>query len=253
LSICVFLVPNACGLLYAPFVAHAACFYAVTINAFDVSLLVLLQAARSQRGLEALHGLHHDDLLIFSGVDAYTHSLRLSSVFPAGRTRMSETISLFVSILSSQTGSRRTSSRSLMSHRSSAMARLPALSTSIFGTQPSGMRWNRKDKKKCIAQDRGKYPERRGVLYQERRWDLSSLCGSRPWQASPACHFWVSCPMACQELWPALIGMVGALTQRCFASACTPHKLHRDFTRRRRRRKYARVTRSRYAYFGLGH
>ena len=87
LSICVFLVPNAWGLLYAPFVAHAACFYAVTINAFDVSLLVLLQAARSQRGLEALHGLHHDDLLIFSGVDAYTHSLRLSSVFPACRTR----------------------------------------------------------------------------------------------------------------------------------------------------------------------
>ena len=111
-----FLVPNAWGLLYAPFVAHAACFYAVTINAFDVSVLVLSQAARSQRGLEALHGLHHDDLLIFSGVDAITFS---SPFFCLSRLShsMSETISLFVSILSSQTGSRRTSSRrSLMSH-----------------------------------------------------------------------------------------------------------------------------------------
>ena len=87
LSICVLLVQIAWGLLYAPFEAHAACFYAVTINAFDVSLLVFLQAARSQQGLEALYDLNHDDLLIFSGVDACTHSLRLSSVLPACRTR----------------------------------------------------------------------------------------------------------------------------------------------------------------------
>ena len=103
-----------------PFVCTFCCtrcmLYAVTINAFDVSLLVLSQAARSQRGLEALHGLHHDDLLIFSGVDAITFS---SPFFCLSRLShsMSETISLFVSILSSQTGSRRTSSRrSLMSH-----------------------------------------------------------------------------------------------------------------------------------------
>jgi hypothetical protein len=87
LSICAFLALNAWGLLYAPFEAHAACLYAVKINAFDVPLLVFLQAARSQRGLEVLRRLHHDDLLIFSGVDAYTNSLRLSSVFPSCRTR----------------------------------------------------------------------------------------------------------------------------------------------------------------------
>jgi hypothetical protein len=47
--------------------------------------------------------------------------------------------------------------------------------------------------------------------------------------------------------------VVEALSQRCFASACTPHKLYIIFTRRRRRRKNARVTCSRYAYFGSRH
>jgi hypothetical protein len=36
----------------------------------------------------------------------------------------------------------------------------------MFGAQPSGVRWNPKDKKKCIEQDRGKveFRERRGGL-----------------------------------------------------------------------------------------